>query len=140
MAEKEMDVDTVSDDEFFHDNTILIGKEERKLGEFFSELEDDKEAKEKFYKITADYWANREATIDGVLEGNAGVNNEDLMLNRELLRLNMRGNKLVLEAGAGIGRFTDVLKEFFDEIHVVEPTLKYLEKVKRVENVSGWYP
>jgi protein N-terminal methyltransferase len=98
-------------------------------------MDDDFLDKEDWYEKTKSHWANSDTSLEGVLGGNAHVHDIDIESSKELLD-KLEKKKLittgsVLDCGAGIGRVTNsLLQYYFDSIDIVEQDEKFVEFCK----------
>jgi protein N-terminal methyltransferase len=56
----------------------------------------------------------------------------------ESLKSRFGKDSIALELGVGIGRVTNVLSQYFDELHIEELREEYLDVAKQKTNVSSW--
>jgi len=116
------------------DTTKIFWEEKMKEG-----LED------KWYKNALDKWANKPASISGVLDGYVSASKPDLNESSDFLDklakvygkntnkhiINTLSNLRALDCGAGIGRITSgILIQRFDYVDLVEPVLHFMNEAK----------
>lgn len=102
------------------------------------------ENKQVWYEITKKHWEQVDNTSKGMLGGNDKLNEIDLTeskiflenyINKKIFKTNS-----LLELGAGIGRVTKLLKDYFDEIYLVEQCTNFsntaIENLKEFKNVK----
>lgn len=82
-----------------------------------------------------EYWAQQEASINGVLGGYGDLNSKDILDSKLFIQEWTKDGrtpfKVAAEVGAGIGRVTQyILQDLATEIHVYEPVRRLLEQAK----------
>eukprot|EP00920_Eleutheroschizon_duboscqi_P027798 GHVT01068039.1.p1 GENE.GHVT01068039.1~~GHVT01068039.1.p1 ORF type:complete len:326 (+),score=60.14 GHVT01068039.1:654-1631(+) len=107
------------------------------------QLGKNEERKGAWYAKAEAYWARKEASINGVLDGFEAVHSVDLAASEKFMLeakkklaalappVLMKFN-YALDCGAGIGRVTKgFLLKLFDKVDLVEPIEKYVEVAKQ---------
>jgi protein N-terminal methyltransferase len=95
----------------------------------------DETKREQWYKKGVDYWMNVDATVDGVLGGFGKVSNVDVKGSAEFFKLLKRVNfdGAAADCGGGVGRTSEhLLSPLFNEVDLIEPTPKFVEKAKEL--------
>lgn len=88
-----------------------------------------------WYENGAKYWESTEASVCGVLGGYPDVHEIDVAGSRKILDY-LKTQKLisfnhVCDCGAGIGRVSKILSEYFEKIDLVEQNIHFLEEAKK---------
>lgn len=98
------------------------------------------ENKQLWYEITRKHWEQVDGTYKGMLGGNDKLNeidlNESKIFIENYISKKIFKTKSLLELGAGVGRVTMLLKEYFEEIYLVEQSSNFVNTAK--ENLKDF--
>ncbi len=84
------------------------------------------------------YWQSVEDTVEGVLGGYGHIANVDASASLALLRSVGVMGGVACDCGAGIGRVVkDVLLQVFDNVDLVEPDCRFVERARRDLAAAG---
>lgn len=112
------------------DRTVKEEKESTDNNGAAAALSNDK--KSEWYKKGNAYWADVDATVDGVLGGFAHVSPADIAESRQFLQsVGLNSYEGAVDCGAGIGRVSKgLLCPLFKHVDLIEPDPKYVDTAK----------
>lgn len=113
------------------------GKTYSSLVELWSGELGDADGRRKWYAKGAEYWKDREVSLDGILGGYGVTHEPDVKESRRFLE-GLRGLpappafEVALDAGAGIGRVAkSLLQDFCQTVDMVEPNDRFLDAARK---------